>query len=461
MSNFFRKRSALVGLACAALAGCTSAAGPSSGDATGARAAVVDGVPISVSYRGHRQWAVPRDGSFVIEGDIIVAASELDDVSVGNDKPGKITSRVVSLTGSASKWTDGVVRYSLANVQTSPGVTVETAKAKIREAIGWWASRVPGLHFIEQSGACPSGQCLDIRAGANEPTSSGQGAGSPQVSQVGNGTALGTTAHELGHALGLYHENQRSDRGGYIQIVWGKLWGCLNSATSEAGCGSPACEGGSGTPRQNAINNGCCLPAMFNNPNGTAIPDDGTSAAVGICYKYTNLIAETPQATRTPYDFDSIMHYGTSEWSKDSSPTIVPIVPVPPGVTIGADNHLSVLDIAGMNVLYPTLTVNKVLFRNTGVQRLAQLTGREQDIDVSYTCTSGSLSTGATINTASLTEGTSSFSCTVKSPLWKVGYNYPNSTNTTMPSSGFETFASVTSTKVLNAGLITVFTTEL
>ena len=50
----------------------------------------------------------------------------------------------------------------------------------------------------------------------------------------------------------------------------------------------------------------------------------------------------------TPYDFDSVMHYGTHAFSKNDKPTIV----AKNGNHIGQRNGFSSLDILGINRKY-------------------------------------------------------------------------------------------------------------
>jgi len=170
-------------------------------------------------------------------------------------------------------------------------------------------------------------------------------------------------------------------------------------------------------------------------------------------------INSLPQALVFGYDYDSVMHYGATAFSKSGAATITTLQTPPPGVVIGQRTHLSTTDIASLNVLYPARRHPPVLFRNTGVQRVVWLGGRDQDIDVRFSCAVGSLNTTQTVNTALLTEGPTTTTCTVNSVFWALDYTYPNTTETGWTNNGIESFTGSSPVMVLNPGLIAVFQT--
>ncbi len=47
--------------------------------------------------------------------------------------------------------------------------------------------------------------------------------GGQQYLYLGSGCSTGNTIHELLHALGMYHEQSRCDRDGYVTIHWGNI----------------------------------------------------------------------------------------------------------------------------------------------------------------------------------------------------------------------------------------------
>ncbi|XP_038826991.1 high choriolytic enzyme 1-like [Salvelinus namaycush] len=115
--------------------------------------------------------------------------------------------------------------------------------------------------------------------------------GGAQPLYFGRACNVGNLCHELMHALGLHHEHTRPDRDQYVTIQWDNV-----------------------------------------------VPG-----------KAKNFVVKKGDTQDLPYDYDSIMHYGTYYFSSNRNPTIGS---KKSGVQIGQRNHLSPLDITRLNKLY-------------------------------------------------------------------------------------------------------------
>lgn len=105
----------------------------------------------------------------------------------------------------------------------------------------------------------------------------------------------GTIMHEIMHAIGFWHEQSRPDRNLYVEVLWENI-----------------------------------PPGEAHNFN-----------------KYDRGKIDTLQV---PYDYDSIMHYGTDSFSKNGKPTLRSIKD--PARALGQRNGFTQIDIQEINSLY-------------------------------------------------------------------------------------------------------------
>ena len=197
----------------------------------------------------------------------------------------------LAFDGNAPTWTSGNVYYTFSN-----NVSAAKQKVFLDSAAEW--SLFANLHFIPRT-TQPNYVTI-----YEDPTVDG---GVSYVGMTGgqqfmwfgtNGWNHGTVLHEMGHTLGLIHEQQRSDRDSYVTVI-------TNNAT----------------------------------PAGL-----------------TGLIKLTNTRNQTPYDFLSIMHY--AQWAGSSNPPTLPtMVPLPAYARFAnimgqGDPKLTPYDRAGMANIY-------------------------------------------------------------------------------------------------------------
>lgn len=332
---------------------------------------------VEISYRGTKAMAELRGGELYLEGDIRVSPTDLDetDVQSSPNHPNETRRKAIARrNGSSYKWggpSNGRENYVIHYSKKSTSALSTT----ITTALGWWNRAVPQLEFSELS-SC-SGDCIDFVI-ATDPNIGGSSyvgrIGGTQQIALASGASAGVAAHEIGHALGLWHEQSRADRDNFVTVNFSNIKGGYAANFDKAG------------------------------KNG---------------FDFLS------------YDYDSIMHYDAFAFSKNGKQTISAIGTLPQGVFLGQRNHLSVNDIAGMKAMYPTMDMNDIAF-SLGSYPLVSLSGREflgpgptTDFNVDYACTvtQGAEThkiTGSGLDASILSgPGTYLSTCSISSHFWE------------------------------------------
>jgi len=187
-------------------------------------------------------------GFKVIDGDIVV--------------PGDFDGQTAA-TFNANLWPGGIIPYEF-----DANVTPANAAAML-VAMSWWES-VAAVDFVPRTLDVGLFAYVHIQNSTGNNSAVGSSGGF-QVINIFNWDTTAIMAHELGHALGYWHEQSRSDRNTYVTINTANV--CQN-----------------------------CCPLS----NGT----------MGSCN--SQFQQEATSDNYGPYDFDSVMHYGRCFFSTNS-----------------------------------------------------------------------------------------------------------------------------------------------
>lgn len=229
------------------------------------------------------------EDSIIIEGDMIVPAKG----GVLPSKPlPKGISQGVGVTASG-RWSGGKIPYKVP--------VGFPDKYRIDEAVATWNANLTGvIQFVPWTNEAAHVAFVNSRSGCSS-TVGYQGAVKHEVN-IDSVCSTGNVIHELGHVLGLHHEQNRLDRANFVTINYANI-----------------------------------IPGYENNFNVDAV-------------RYTNYM---------DYDFGSIMHYALNAFSVDDiSPTISPKVSIPSSVVVGQRVALSSGDVNSVRGIYGFPPIN-------------------------------------------------------------------------------------------------------
>lgn len=268
---------------------------------------------LEVAYHRDGDRVVFQDDMTVPVADFVAAMVTAEDLAaIEAGEP--ILHRAAVRAAGRYRWPGGVVPFAW-----GVGLT-DAQRVAAQQAMDHWEANT-SIDFVERINN--ENDYFEFRAGdvtLNWCRADVGRLGGLQEVRI-NGCGRGGLIHELGHTVGFYHEHARYDRDTYVTINWANV---DPDRVTDFQRYVERIDGQTGEER------------------------DGTDAG--------------------PYDYGSIMHYGTHSASINGQPTITP---KQSGVVIGQRNGLSTGDILAANQLvYPGGIANDkvkiALYANSG-----------------------------------------------------------------------------------------------
>ncbi len=144
------------------------------------------------------------DGKNVLDGDVVLADSVISSTLSLGKSAGAATN--------GSRWANRTIPYTI-----QAGLT---NTQRVTDAINNWSYKFTFVPRTNQTDYLTFRQPAD--AGTCQANAIGR-QGNQQFIDLGTDCGTGNTIHEIGHVMGLYHEQSRADRDNWVTINWGNI----------------------------------------------------------------------------------------------------------------------------------------------------------------------------------------------------------------------------------------------
>ncbi len=158
-------------------------------------------------YAGEKLAIEEVNGQFIYEGDIIFEKDMLSKTpeKLVFEEGEAAVNKSVGRTG--GRWPDNTVYYTI-----DSGLPKQY---RVSDAIAHWEANT-SLTFVRRTN---QRNYIRFRKGSGCSSSVGMIGGRQNIN-LADGCSTGSTIHEIGHAVGLWHEQSRADRDNWITIQW-------------------------------------------------------------------------------------------------------------------------------------------------------------------------------------------------------------------------------------------------